>query len=50
MVVPGDLAFGGPGPAECVTLIRHRGYPLTTLRENAGLGVWKRNRQQTKRP
>ncbi len=27
VVVGGDLAFGGPKPAECVALIRRRGYP-----------------------
>lgn len=27
VVVGGDLAFGGPKPAECVELIRRRGYP-----------------------
>ncbi len=27
VVVAGDLAFGGPRPAECVALIRHRAYP-----------------------
>lgn len=27
VVVGGDLALGGPRPAECVTLIRRRGYP-----------------------
>lgn len=32
VVVAGDLALGGPRPAECVTLVRHRGYP--TIRGN----------------
>src|SRR2546428_14179981 len=27
VVVAGDLALGGPRPAECVELIRRRGYP-----------------------
>src|SRR4030067_722775 len=27
VVVGGDLALGGPRPAECVSLIRRRGYP-----------------------
>lgn len=27
VVVGGDLALGGPKPAECVSLIRRRGYP-----------------------
>lgn len=27
VAVGGDLAFGGPQPAECVELIRRRGYP-----------------------
>ena len=27
VVVAGDLALGGPRPAECVSLIRRRGYP-----------------------
>lgn len=27
VAVGGDLAFGGPAPAECVELIRRRGYP-----------------------
>jgi predicted phosphodiesterase len=28
VVVGGDLALGGPRPAECVELIRRRGYPV----------------------
>jgi predicted phosphodiesterase len=32
VVVGGDLALGGPRPAECVELIRRRGYP--TIRGN----------------
>lgn len=28
VVVGGDLALGGPRPAECVALIRRRGYPV----------------------
>lgn len=32
VVVGGDVALGGPKPAECVTLIRRRGYP--TIRGN----------------
>lgn len=32
VVVAGDLAFGGPRPAECVALIRRRGFP--TIRGN----------------
>lgn len=32
VVVAGDLALGGPKPAECVALIRRRGYP--TIRGN----------------
>ncbi len=32
VVVAGDVAFGGPRPAECVALIRQRGYP--TIRGN----------------
>lgn len=32
VVVTGDLALGGPRPAECVTAIRRRGYP--TVRGN----------------
>lgn len=32
VVVAGDLALGGPTPAECVALIRRRGYP--TIRGN----------------
>lgn len=32
VVVAGDLAFAGPRPAECVELIRRRGYP--TIRGN----------------
>lgn len=32
VVVAGDLALGGPRPAECVALIRRRGYP--TIRGN----------------
>lgn len=28
VVVAGDLALGGPRPAECVELIRRRGYPV----------------------
>lgn len=32
VIVAGDLAFGGPKPAECVALIRRRGYP--TIRGN----------------
>src|SRR2546426_5063917 len=27
VIVAGDLALGGPRPAECVELIRRRGYP-----------------------
>lgn len=27
VAVGGDLAFGGPAPAECVELVRRRGYP-----------------------
>lgn len=32
VVVGGDLALGGPKPAECVRLVRRRGYP--TIRGN----------------
>jgi len=32
VIVAGDLAFGGPRPAECVALIQRRGYP--TIRGN----------------
>jgi predicted phosphodiesterase len=28
VVVGGDLAWGGPKPAECITLLRRRGYPV----------------------
>lgn len=28
VVVGGDLAWGGPRPAECVALVRRRGYPV----------------------
>ena len=27
VIVAGDLALGGPRPAECVELVRRRGYP-----------------------
>jgi len=32
VVVGGDLALGGPAPAQCVALVRRRGYP--TIRGN----------------
>lgn len=39
VVVAGDLAVGGPNPAECVAAIRRRGYP--TIRGNTDEWVTK---------
>lgn len=40
VVVAGDLALGGPRPAECVELIRRRGYPA--IRGNTDEWLTKR--------
>ena len=40
VVVGGDLALGGPRPAECVELIRRRGYPV--IRGNTDEWVTRR--------